>query len=175
MLVWTDIETDGLDARQNVILELGLVVTDDDLVEVARASWQLHYEIDDGPHGPPPNVLEMHAASGLLEECLASLLRDPDVAQMALNFLDDLGVPRGEVPLCGSSVHFDRAFLREWMPQLNSFFHYRIVDVSVLLELARRWRPELKRESELPKAHRALPDIERSIDLLRYYRQEMFR
>lgn len=174
MLIWCDLETDGLDARQNVILELGLVVTDDELVEVARMSWALNYEIDDGPSGPTSAVLEMHAASGLLEECLVSPLRDNDVAKMALNFLDDLGVPHGVVPLCGSSVHFDRAFLREWMPQLNSFFHYRIVDVSVLLELARRWYPGAF-PSEPDKAHRALADLDRSIALLKRFRQEMFR
>lgn len=174
MLCWLDLETDGLDARQNVILELGIVVTDDELTEIARASWVLHYVRAAGVFEPPAHVVEMHTATGLFEECARSFLRDRDVARMAINFLEELGVPRAEVPLCGSSVHFDRSFLREWMPELDSYFHRRIVDVSVLLELAKRWYPSVY-QSAPDKPHRALADLDRSIALLKTFRQEMFR
>lgn len=177
MLCWLDLETEDLDPRRCLILELGLVLTDDDLKELGRASWVLHLSRE-RQEFLEPVVRDMHRASNLLDECAQSELTIDDVEDRALTFLSAYDVPRGEVPLCGSTIGFDRSFLAEHAPALLRYFYYRSIDVSTLTELARRWQPEVyaKRPgANDSKPHRALDDLEYSIACLKHYRHAMLR
>jgi oligoribonuclease len=176
MFAWLDIESEGLDPRKHAILEVGMIVTDDQLVEQARASWVLHLGAERHEYLEPV-VRDMHRASGLLDECERSVLFPADVEHQAMSWLTKQGVPRGEVPLCGSTIGFDRRFLGERMPRLLSYFHYRSIDVSTLTELARRWFPEVYAArpgaDESKRPHRALADLDASIGVLKHYRRTM--
>jgi oligoribonuclease len=120
-------------------------------------------------------VTEMHAKSGLLDAVKASTITLGDAETRTLEFLKSQIDDSGTVPLCGNSIGTDRRFLQEYMPTLESFFHYRNVDVSTIKELARRWHPEVL-ESLGDKAtnHRALDDIRESIAELVHYRNTLF-
>lgn len=177
MLCWLDVETSGLDERERRILEIAIIVTDDDLFEQCRFHSLVRFLGED----MDPMARVMHERSGLL--ALVRAYEEPlgSVEQRALDWLEESGVPPGVLPLAGSSVAFDRRFLRQWMPKLLEHFHYRNVDVSTITELVRRWYPAIYEQrpgastprEELP--HRALDDIEMSLSLARYYRHEVFR
>ena len=171
MLVWLDLETTGLDPVTDDILELGIVVTDDDVNEIARRSWVLHHE---GPSARVGDfVRDMHTTNGLWSECAASTLSRRSVEREALLWLESVGVAHGAAPLAGNTIGFDRSFLREGMSQLLGWFHYRSVDMSSLNEMARRWWPTLYDTRPSGKAHRALDDLDVSIALARHYRQHL--
>jgi oligoribonuclease len=176
MICWLDLETEGLDPKRDLILELGMIVTDDDLVERHRASWVLQLD-PDRDLDLKPVVRQMHTASGLLAECAAAEMYVDDVEQEVLAWLYAAGVPR-ETQLAGSTIGFDRSFLAEQMSELLKHFHYRSIDVSTLMELARRWYPDIYAgrpgADESKKPHRALADLEHSIATLKYYRDRIF-
>lgn len=170
-LVWVDMEMSGLDPATCVILEIAVLVTDADLQEVAA-----------GPeiviHHPESVLAAMdewntthHGASGLSQRVRESTISLASAEQQVLDFLTACGA--AGAPLCGNSVHVDRAFLARYMPSVNAALHYRNVDVSTVKELVRRWYPGLplpqKRE-----AHRALSDIRESLAELRFYRERVF-
>lgn len=179
-LAWIDLETTGLDPQRDRILEVGVIVTDDDLVEKDRISMLVgpedsrHSEfwVDSMVRGMKRDVVEMHTRSGLIDDLRSGRCKHiRAVEDTVLAFLIQ-HEPSGKVPMCGSSVHFDRRFLQEHMVWLESWFHYRNIDVSSLNEAAKRWSPlfyrtveELKRES-----HRVLDDLEDSIELARHHR-----
>lgn len=182
MIVWTDIETTGLDERTGQILEVAMVVTDDELVE------QRAYEIVIWQDGDPSAcmdavVLEMHTKNGLLHE----LEHDSKTAVRGVAFAERtliewlLSTPlaavkdyRG-VPLAGSTVGFDRRWLRHHMPRLEGMFSHRSIDVSSVTELAKRWgMPIYEGRPKSTERHRALVDVRGSIELLRYYRKFKF-
>jgi oligoribonuclease len=180
MLAWLDIETTGLNPREDRILEVGLIITSDDLQEIWRTSKVCRYlgdldKID-------PVVRTMHEASGLWAECATTedttfSVESALVAELRESRVTD-AFGKGVVPLCGNSIGFDRSFLREQMPRLLDCFHYRSIDVSSLTELAKRWHPsvyESRPGADTKPPHRALPDLENSIALLRYYRVMLFR
>ena len=170
-LVWVDLETTGLDPAKDLILELAIVVTDAQLNEVAYASWVVKQDVDwTKVH---PVVLEMHTANGLKDDVPDGLpIRDIESAACAM--LDDLGVTE-KGPICGSSPHFDMAFLKSegdctccffpdhGMPKLAKRFNHRVFDVSTL-KLAALMRGEVPpEEGRGGPAHRALSDIRGSI------------
>jgi oligoribonuclease len=115
-----------------------------------------------------------HATSGLLDRVRASSIDATAAERQTLDFLRQW-VSAGESPLCGNSVHQDRRFLRKEMPVLDAYFHYRIVDVSTIKELARRWYPEAPSPPQKPGAHIALADIRESIAELKWYREHLFK
>ncbi len=171
-LVWIDLEMTGLDPERHVVIEIATVITDGDLnvlaegpaAAIARSRDELG-RIDEWSR-------KAHTSSGLLRRVRASAIGVAEAERMTLDFVKGWVEPR-EAPLCGNSVHHDRLFLMREMPELESYLHYRIVDVSSLKELVRRWRPELK----LPVkrgSHRALDDIRESIEELRFYRRQVF-
>lgn len=169
--VFVDIETTGLDPTNDEILELGLIVTDGSLNEIARDSWCVH--VPRSPSGAPlvyfssQFVAEMHEASGLLEECMASKLRLHDVEAMAVMFMRQHAGAEA-LPMAGNTVSFDRNFLRQHMSGLHEHFHYRNLDVSSFKVAARvRGVPP----AVLPEkpAHRAIPDLEASLAELGHY------
>lgn len=176
MLLWLDIETTGLVAKEHRILEVGLMMTDDDLEPQYWNNWVLRYTGDKSLLHP--TVQEMHTENGLWDECAKSKLTSGDVEMQARSLLVDRHrIKPGKIAMAGSSVHFDRAFIKEWMPKLESVFSYRSVDVSTVSELAKCWFPSAYGERPQPekKPHRAIDDIKGSIELLRYWRKTVMR
>jgi len=175
MLAWIDLETTGLDYTTCGILEVALVITDNDLTEVHAESHVLHYHGDPAGMGVDPYVIAMHTKNGLWAECAAGDKKDKSLVEAdLLAAMRRFTEPR-TVPMCGSTIAFDRMFLRRNMPALEKHFHYRNVDVSTVGELAARWYPEKWDKRPKGDAHRALTDIRQSVELARYWRREVFR
>lgn len=173
MFAFVDVETTGLDLSMDFLLEVGLVITDDNLNIVESFStpiWSMASIIRRAEENEI--VREMHTANGLLAACRDR--EDDNVLELwrAQNILMGIMAKYPETPMCGSSVHFDRAMLQRWMPALEEMFHYRNIDVSTMKELAERWWPNiaLSRPADR-KLHRVIPDIEDSIAELYYYRE----
>ncbi len=172
-LVWIDLEMTGLDPERDVVIEAAVLITDSELNIVA-----------DGPdlaiHRSEEELSVMndwnrrtHHGSGLIKRVRASDLTIEQAEAEILEFVRQWTV-EGESPLCGNSVHQDKRFLYREMPKLVDWLHYRIVDVSTVKELAKRWYPELEKFAKQER-HRALDDIRESIDELRWYRQQIFK
>ena len=174
-LVWVDCEMTGLDLRRDALIEIAALVTDSDL-------RILDGGIDLVIAAPPallddmqPVVREMHAASGLTDLVRTSTTTVADAERLVLQHLRQHVPDARTVPLCGNSIATDRAFLARDMPELDAFLHYRMVDVSSIKELSRRWYPRVYfSQPQKGLAHRALADIRESIRELRYYRSTVF-
>jgi oligoribonuclease len=174
MLVWMDLEMTGLDPKHDVVVEIATLVTDDELEVVAVGPDLVLHATEDQLAAMVPFVAEMHAASGLTEAIRASAITLDEASKETLAFLS-AHVAKGEVPLCGNSIGTDRRFLQEYLPEVESWFHYRNVDVSSVKELMRRWRPEvLASAPDKQSTHRAMEDVLASIAELRHYRAAMF-
>jgi oligoribonuclease len=173
-LVWIDCEMTGLDLRADALIEVAALVTDFELNVLGEGI--------DVVVKPPAEALEqmdefvrtMHTTSGLLEELEAGLTLQ-EAEQAVLDYVKEHCAEGSRPPLAGNTVATDRAFLDRDMVELGSFLHYRIVDVSSIKELARRWYPRAYFAAP-PKNgnHRALADIQESIEELRYYRSAVF-
>lgn len=169
-LVWLDMEMTGLDPEQERIIELAIIVTDSELNIVAESpSWAVHQSealldaMDAWNKGT-------HGRSGLIERVRASTLDEAAVEAAALDFVRQYA-PKNASPLCGNTIGQDRRFMVRYMPRLESWFHYRNLDVSTLKELCKRWKPEVAKGFVKQSAHTALADIRESIEELKYYRQ----
>ena len=138
-----DLEMTGLEPQRHVIVEIATVVTDDQLNIVAEGPDLVIHATPEQLEQMGDYVTEMHARSGLLDAVKASTVSVTDAEAQTLAFLKSHIDEEGSVPLCGNSIGTDRRFLQEYMPNLESFFHYRNVDVSTIKELARRWNPEV--------------------------------
>jgi len=173
-LVWIDCEMTGLDLGADALIEVAALVTDFDLNVIGDGV--------DVIVKPPPEALEqmddfvrnMHTSSGLLEE-LDKGMSMADAEELVLAYIKKHCPDGSRPPLAGNTVATDRAFLARDMPGLESFLHYRIVDVSSIKELARRWYPRAYFAAPAKGGnHRALADIQESIEELRYYRAAVF-
>lgn len=165
----------GLDPLQHVIVEIATVLTDDNLVLVAEGPDLVVGATSEELSRMGEFVTTMHEKSGLLPLISASNTSRRDAELATLKFLTDNGVEPGTLPLCGNSIGTDRRFLQEYMPELESFLHYRNVDVSTIKELVKRWHPSLLgQRPEKATNHRALDDIRESIEELSFYRQQFF-
>lgn len=173
-LIWIDLEMSGLSPETDRIIEAAVIVTDGNLEIIAESpSFAVHQ---------PEMVLDgmdqwnksTHGRSGLIDRVRNSQQTEADVESALLAFLAPL-VPAGKSPMCGNSVCQDRRFLARYMPRLESWFHYRNLDVSTLKELCKRWQPAIAKGFEKRSAHTALADIRESIDELRYYREKFIR
>jgi oligoribonuclease len=182
MLIWVDIETTGLDARSDRILEIGMVQTTDELEVVEYRTKYLTLQVEGKPvQRWDPVVAEMHKNSGLIRDCAFSQNSLADAEREFTNFIANCVEPdpptggvrpmeAGQHPMCGSSVHFDRAFLKRWLPNIEAWFHYRNIDVSSIGELAKLWDPVIwENRPEDMKVHRVIPDIQDSIRRLRWF------
>ena len=173
--MWVDCEMTGLDLERDVLVEIAVIVTEADLTELDEGiSLIIRPEDLSVLDGMEDVVREMHSASGLLPLI-------PDGIPLAQAQEEVLAYVRRHVPeprrapLAGSSVYVDRAFLARSMPELDAHLHYRLVDVSSVKEIARRWYPRAYFASpEKSGNHRALGDIRESIAELRYYRDAIF-
>lgn len=172
-LIWIDLEMTGLDPQQNCIIEIATIVTDSAL-----------NVIEEGPnlviHQPEAVMKAMdewntthHGQSGLTERVLASKITLEMAEKETLAFLQKHVAPKTS-PMCGNTICQDRRFLHRWMPTLEAYFHYRHLDVSTVKELARYWAPKIYKGLNKESRHRALDDIQESIDELRYYRDHFF-
>src|SRR6478735_2365799 len=173
-LVWIDCEMTGLSLESDALVEVAALVTDFDLNVLGDGV--------DVIIKPPAEALEqmdefvrtMHTKSGLLDE-LESGVTLAEAEQMVLDYVRSQCPPDSRPPLAGNTVGTDRAFLARDMAELESFLHYRIVDVSSIKELSRRWFPRAYFQAPAKRGnHRALADIQESIEELRYYREAVF-
>lgn len=171
-LIWIDLEMTGLDTANDAILEIATVVTDANLQVLAE-----------GPELAISHPLErlqamdewnrhQHGKSGLWQRVLESGVSMEEAETRTLDFLAQW-VPAGASPICGNSICQDRRFLHRQMPRLESYFHYRNLDVSTIKELARRWAPSILAGLRKQAAHTALSDVRDSIAELAYYRRHM--
>ena len=174
-LVWIDCEMTGLDLGSDLLIEIAALVTDSELnvlgdgvdVVIGASAEQLARM--------PDVVRDMHAASGLTDAVLASSVTVREAEQSVLAYVRQWVPEPKKAPLCGNSIGTDRGFLIRDMPELDAHLHYRMVDVSSVKELARRWYPRVYFNA--PKkggGHRALADILESVQELRYYRAALF-
>jgi oligoribonuclease len=171
-LIWIDLEMTGLNPDTDSILEIATVITDADLQELAVGPvLAIHHDepilkaMDDWNR-------EHHSDSGLWRRVLASDESQQSAEKNTLAFLEQW-TESGRSPMCGNSICQDRRFLYRQMPALQSWFHYRNLDVSTLKELAARWAPEVLAGHNKQNRHEALSDIRESIAELAYYRQHL--
>jgi oligoribonuclease len=172
-LVWVDLEMTGLDPDTCAIVEIATIVTDHDLEVVAEGPCLVIRPDDDALARMSPFVRDLHARSGLLDRIQASTTTLAEAARATLAFLEQ-HASKGTSPLCGNSVWKDRAFLERYMPDVAGFLHYRLIDVSTVKELVRRWYPPPFHAPKKAEVHRALDDIRESVDELRWYRSKVF-
>ncbi|WP_448612116.1 oligoribonuclease [Geodermatophilus sp. URMC 60] len=174
-LVWIDCEMTGLDLTRDKLIEVAVLVTDSDL-NVLDPGLDLVISADDAAlEGMVEVVTEMHAKSGLTEAVRASTLTVAEAEQKLLAYVKRFVPERRTAPLCGNSIGTDRGFLARDMPELDDHLHYRMIDVSSVKELARRWFPRVYfAQPQKGLAHRALADIIESVRELTYYRQTLF-
>jgi oligoribonuclease len=173
-LVWIDCEMTGLDLARDALIEIACIVTDAQLNVVDDGVDLVIKPPAEALDHMPPVVREMHTTSGLLTE-LGSGITLAEAQEQVLAYIRGNVTESRKAPLCGNSIATDRTFIARDMPQLDSFLHYRMVDVSSIKELARRWYPRAYFASpEKHGGHRALADIRESILELRYYRDAVF-
>jgi oligoribonuclease len=169
-LIWLDMEMSGLLPDSDRILELAAVVTDADLNVLGESPVLVIHQADSVLEGMDAWNKGTHGRSGLIEKVKASTLDEQVATEQMIAFLKQY-VPAGKSPMCGNSICQDRRFMARYMPDLESFFHYRNLDVSVFKELARRWKPSIYSGFKKTSKHEALADIYESIDELKYYRE----
>jgi len=173
-LVWMDLEMTGLDPEYDRIIEIATIITDADLNIIAEGPVMAIHQSDTLLAGMDEWNTRTHGATGLTERVRQSTISEAEAEEVTLEFIRE-HCPRNRSPLCGNSICQDRRFLYRYMPGLEAWMHYRNLDVSVLKELARRWRPAVYSGISKNNTHRALDDIRESIEELRYYRQEFLR
>lgn len=171
-LVWIDLEMTGLDITKESIIEIATVVTDGELNILATGPNLAVTVPEELLAGMDEWNTSHHHASGLVERVRTRGVSCSDAEIQTLEFLKEW-VPHGSAPLCGNSVWNDKKFMEKEMPQLVNYLHYRMIDVSTVKELARRWYPAASRY-EKKGAHLALDDILESIEELRYFREKIF-
>ena len=174
-LVWVDCEMTGLDLARDALIEVAAIVTDADLSPLDEGIDVIIHVDDDVLDTMVPFVHEMHASSGLTDAVRASTTTLGDAEKLVLDYVKSHVPDQKAAPLCGNSIATDRGFLARDMPALDEHLHYRMVDVSSLKELAKRWYPRVyQSQPEKGLAHRALADVRESILELAYYRRTLF-
>lgn len=174
-LVWIDCEMTGLDLGGDKLIEIAALVTDSDLNILGDGVDVVIHADDASLDGMNEVVRKMHAASGLTDEVRVATTTLAEAERLVLDYIKTFVPQPGSAPLAGNSIATDRGFIARDMPALDAHLHYRMVDVSSIKELARRWYPRIYfGQPEKGLAHRALADIRESIRELRYYRATAF-
>lgn len=174
-LVWVDLEMTGLDLERHVIVEVAALVTDADLNIIGEGVDLVVHATEDELAQMDDFVTDMHSSSGLTEKIRSSKVTLAEAEDAVLALIAEHCDPEHPAPLAGNSIATDRSFIREQMPRLDKALHYRMVDVSSIKELARRWYPKAYyNQPDKGMAHRALADIVESIRELDYYRRAIF-
>jgi len=175
LLVWIDCEMTGLDLGKDKLIEVAALVTDPELNVLGEGVDLVIHADDAALDAMPPVVRDMHAKSGLTEEVRRSTVTMAQAEEIVLAYVREFVPNPRSAPLCGNSIATDRGFLARDMPALDDFLHYRMIDVSSLKELCRRWYPRVYfGQPAKGLAHRALADIRESIRELEYYRRTIF-
>ena len=174
-IVWADCEMTGLDPDRHVLVEIAVVVTDADLTPLDDGIDIVIHASEDDLAGMDDFVTRMHADSGLTEQIRESPVSVADAEAQVVEYLKKYVPVAGAAPLAGNSIASDRKFISRYMPDLDVFLHYRMIDVSSIKELARRWYPRAySNQPDKGMQHRALADIRESIRELDYYRRALF-
>ena len=170
-LIWIDLEMTGLDPEKQRIIEIATIVTDGELKTLATGPVIAIKQSDELLDAMDEWCTRTHTANGLIERVKASTVSEREAELQTLEFLKEWVDP-GQSPICGNSIGQDRRFLVKYMPELEAFFHYRNLDVSVLKELAMRWNPKVLKGFEKKATHLALDDIRESIAELKHFRKK---
>jgi oligoribonuclease len=174
-LVWIDCEMTGLDLAKDALIEIAALVTDSELNVLGDGLDLVIHTSDEALAGMPDVVRDMHARSGLTEEVRRSTITLEQAQRQVLDYVREHVPDANSAPLAGNSIATDRGFISRDMPALDAHLHYRMVDVSSIKELVRRWYPRVYyAKPEKGLAHRALADIKESIGELDYYRRTAF-
>lgn len=173
-LIWIDLEMTGLNPEQDRIIEMATIVTDSELNILAEGPVFAIHQSDALLAGMDDWNQKHHGASGLIERVKNSAVTEAQAEAETLAFLEKYVKP-GYSPMCGNTIWQDRRFLTRYMPKLEAFFHYRLLDVSTFKECARRWAKEVYAGYDKKSKHEALSDIRESIEELQYYRKHFIR
>ncbi|HET9990792.1 MAG TPA: oligoribonuclease [Kofleriaceae bacterium] len=175
VLVWLDMEMTGLDPAKERIIEMATILTDGNLVEIATGPDLVIHQDDEILAAMDDWNKKHHGGSGLVDRVKASTVTEADAEAQTVAFINAHVSAKDRPVLAGNSIHQDRRFVRRFMPVLEKRLHYRMVDVSTIKEVARRWFPAIcAKQPQKKETHRALDDIRESIDELRFYRQHVF-
>lgn len=169
-LVWIDLEMTGLNPDTDLIIEIATIVTDANLNILAEGPVLAIHQSDDVLNGMDEWNTRTHGKTGLTERVRNTTTTVEEAEQQTIDFISQYCV-RNKSPLCGNTICQDRRFMFRHMPKLEAWVHYRNLDVSVLKELAKRWRPDVLDGIEKQNTHKALDDIRESIEELRHYRE----
>ena len=173
-LVWMDLEMSGLDPKTCVILEVATLVTDKNLNLLAQGPHLVVHQPDSILEGMDDWNKKHHGESGLVKAVKESKTSLAEAEQQTLDFISKYCKEKSS-PLCGNTIYQDRRFLTEYMPKLEAYMHYRLVDVSTIKELVKRWYgPEFQAPLKKQK-HKALDDILETIEELKFYREKVFK
>ena len=173
-LVWIDLEMTGLSTENDEIVEIAAIVTEADLTEIDAGVCFVVKPSDSALANMDDFVTNMHTESGLITE-IPSGLSLAEAQEKVLTYIKEHIPEEGKGQLAGSSIYVDRGFLTKYMPDIDQYLHYRLIDVSSIKELTRRWYPKVYFNTpEKTGNHRALADIRESIAELRYYRDAVF-
>ena len=173
-LIWIDLEMTGLNPQHDRIIEMATIVTDSNLNVIAEGPVFAIHQSDELLGGMDDWNTKQHHGSGLVARVKESCITEKMAETATLDFLKT-HVPEGKSPMCGNSIWQDRRFLTRYMPELEKYFHYRMIDVSTLKELALRWAPKIYNGMQKESKHLALDDIRDSITELRYYRDNFLK
>jgi oligoribonuclease len=175
LLVWIDCEMTGLDLGKDALIEVAALVTDPDLNVLGEGVDVVIHADDAALDGMLEVVRDMHGKSGLTEAVRASTVTVAEAEDLIMGYITEHVRDPRAAPLCGNSIATDRGFLARDMPRLDHHLHYRMIDVSSIKELCRRWYPRVYfGQPSKGLAHRALADIRESIRELEYYRRTIF-
>ncbi|MEV0895861.1 oligoribonuclease [Actinoplanes sp. NPDC049802] len=175
LLVWIDCEMTGLDLGKDKLIEVAALVTDPELNVLGEGVDLVIHADDAALDAMPPVVRDMHAKSGLTDEVRRSAITMAEAEEAVLAYIKEYVPNPRTAPLCGNSIATDRGFLARDMPALDAHLHYRMIDVSSIKELCRRWYPRVYfGQPAKGLSHRALADIRESIRELEYYRRTIF-
>lgn len=174
-LVWIDCEMTGLQLGTDRLIEIAALVTDSELNVLGDGVDIVIHADDDALAAMPDVVTRMHEKSGLTDEVRKSTVTLAEAEKQVLTYIREHVPSAGTAPLAGNSIATDRGFIARDMPELDAHLHYRMIDVSSIKELCRRWYPRIYfGQPEKGLAHRALADIKESIRELEYYRRTAF-
>ena len=175
VLVWLDMEMTGLDPERERIIEVATILTDGHLNELATGPELVIHQPEEVLAAMDDWNKTHHGASGLIDRVKSSTVSEAQAEEQTIAFINEHVQAKERPVLAGNSIHQDRRFIRRYMPALEKRLHYRMVDVSTIKELARRWFPALSAKQKAKKeTHRALDDIRESIEELRFYKQHVF-
>lgn len=169
-LIWIDLEMTGLNPTTDRIIEIATIVTDNNLTILAEGPVFAIHQEESLLNGMDEWNTTQHHRSGLVKRVQESVVNEEKAETATIAFLREW-VPAGKSPMCGNSVWQDRRFLARYMPLLENYFHYRLIDVSTLKELALRWAPKIYNGVQKESRHLAQDDIRDSINELKYYRE----